>query len=284
MLFSQFSIAAVLSLASLGLATEEQPATTPVLGTDTVHGCYGSLGELEHDSDNEFNTQGKCTEICRNQSKLVAATNAKACYCGDKYPNSNDLVDDDQCTEPCPGFSDQACGGLDTYTVYNTGVKVSVGESEEQSSSTTSAASSTATTAASTAPATSDTVTTPSASATPTDSADKGSSTNVAGIAAGVVVGVVAIAGIAGGAFFFVRRRRNAEIEEEHRRNAAVNAFISGGGKPPGSSGGLSMADSRLDPVMNRRMSDGSIADNQDYSRRILRVCNPDRTSAGYAV
>lgn len=94
---------------------------------------------------------------------------------------------------------------------------------------------------------------------------------NVAGIAAGVVVGVVCLAGILGGAFFWMRRKRNAEIEEEHRRNAAVNAFISGG-KPPSSSGGLSMSDSRLDPVMNRRMSDGSIADNQDYSRRILRV------------
>ena len=75
-----------------------------------------------------------------------------------------------------------------------------------------------------------------------------------------------------------MRRKRNAEIEEEHRRNAAVNAFISGG-KPPGSSGGLSMSDSRLDPVMNRRMSDGSIADNQDYSRRILRVCDPGKLS-----
>jgi cell wall integrity and stress response component len=28
--------------------------------------------------------------------------------------------------------------------------------------------------------------------------------------------------------------------------------------------------------MMQRRMSDGSIADNQDYSRRILKVTNPD--------
>jgi hypothetical protein len=69
-----------------------------------------------------------------------------------------------------------------------------------------------------------------------------------------------------------MRRKRNKEIEEEHRRNAAVNAFI---GKAPGSSGG-SITDARLDPVMaHRRMSDGSIADNQDYSRKILRVRHP---------
>lgn len=72
-----------------------------------------------------------------------------------------------------------------------------------------------------------------------------------------------------------MKRRRNREIEEEHRRNAAVNAFMAGG-KAPSSSGGLSISDQRLDPVMvQRRLSSGSIADEQDYSRRILRVCVP---------
>lgn len=67
-----------------------------------------------------------------------------------------------------------------------------------------------------------------------------------------------------------MRQRKNREIEEEHRRNAAVSAFM----KPPGSSGGFSVdTDARMDPVMaQRRLSSGSIADNQDYSRRILRV------------
>lgn len=84
------------------------------------------------------------------------------------------------------------------------------------------------------------------------------------------MVGVVAAAAALGAICFFVRRKRNREIEEEHRRNAAVNAFM----KPPGSSGGYSVdTDARLDPVMaQRRLSSGSIADNQDYSRRILRV------------
>lgn len=105
----------------------------------------------------------------------------------------------------------------------------------------------------------------------PTSSADsKSSSANVGGIVAGVVVGVVVLLAVAGGFIFWHRRRRNQEIEEEHRRNAAVNAFM----KPPGSSGGYSVEnDSRMDPVMaQRRLSSGSIADNEDYSRRILRV------------
>jgi hypothetical protein len=113
-------------------------------------------------------------------------------------------------------------------------------------------------------------------SATASDEADSGNKTNTVGIAVGVVVGLIVLSAICGGAFFFYRRRRNAEIEEEHRRNAAVNAFIAGG-KPPSSSGGLSLSDQRLDPVMaQRRMSDGSIADNEDYSRRILRVRTTD--------
>jgi cell wall integrity and stress response component len=82
-------------------------------------------------------------------------------------------------------------------------------------------------------------------------------------------VGIVVIACAVAGGYLYMRRKRNREIEEEHRRNAAVNAFI---GKGPGSSAG-SMTDARLDPVLaHRRMSDGSIADNEDYSRRILRV------------
>ena len=59
-------------------------------------------------------------------------------------------------------------------------------------------------------------------------------------------------------------------MEEEYRRNVAGGY----GAKPPTSSAG-SVSDARLEPsvMMQRRQSDGSIADNQDYSRRILKVC-----------
>lgn len=92
---------------------------------------------------------------------------------------------------------------------------------------------------------------------------------NKAGIAAGVVVGIVALSAIAGGIIFFLRNRKKRAIEEEYRRNIAASY----GQKPPTSSAG-STSDSRLEPsvLMQRRQSDGSIADNQDYSRRILKV------------
>ncbi|KAI0432439.1 hypothetical protein F5Y09DRAFT_301790 [Xylaria sp. FL1042] len=264
---------AVLALASLTIADTkkgvEVPAQQPVQGTDTVAGCYSSLGDMTLDSTDEYNAQGYCAPTCRKKGKQTGATYLKACYCGTKLPNHKTLLDDSKCNEPCPGYDPQACGGLGAYTVYNTGVQVNVAEAELDSSSSSTTSAPTSTSSSQTSAT--NTQTAPATSESPTN--DDGSKTNVVGIAVGVVVGVVVAASIAGAAFFYLRKKRNAELEEEHRRNAAVNAFISGG-KPPRSSGGMSIADSRMDPVMNRRMSDGSIADNQDYSRRILRVTN----------
>jgi cell wall integrity and stress response component len=99
-----------------------------------------------------------------------------------------------------------------------------------------------------------------------------------AGIAAGVVVGLIAIAAIAGGAFIFFRNKQRREVEEEYRRNAAISEFTQGGKHPGSSAGDSSFSDMRLDPAVmaQRRMSDGSIADNQYYSRRILKVIHFD--------
>ncbi|KAI0438643.1 hypothetical protein F4803DRAFT_84978 [Xylaria telfairii] len=264
----QIMAVAVLALTPLTNAYDkgvEVPAQQALLGTDTVAGCYSSLGDMTLDSTDKYNAQGYCAPVCRDKGKPVGATYAKACYCGTKMPNHQTLVNDTMCNEPCPGFDKQACGGLNVYTVYNTGVQVNVAEAEFSATSTSTTATQTSQSSATNTP------TTPVQSQTPDEK--KGGSSSTVGIAVGVVVGILVVSAIAAGSYFYFRRKRNAEAEEEQRRNAAVNAFISGG-KPPRSSGGASIADSRMDPVMNRRMSDGSIADNQDYSRRILRVTN----------
>jgi hypothetical protein len=125
-----------------------------------------------------------------------------------------------------------------------------------------------ATTAAASASAASTVAVT--ATSTPTAAASKGP--NTAGIAAGVVVGVLVLAAIIGGMFFFLRNKKRRDVEEEYRRQAAVNQFTAGGKQMHTSNS--SMTDSRLDPdFLARRQSNGSIADNEDYSRRILKVC-----------
>jgi cell wall integrity and stress response component len=99
----------------------------------------------------------------------------------------------------------------------------------------------------------------------------KESGPNKAGIAAGVIVGVIALGAIVGGVVFFIRRKKQKELEDERRRHEAITSFVTRGEKPPST---FSASDSRLEPsvMFQRRQSDGSIADNQDYSRRILQV------------
>ena len=111
--------------------------------------------------------------------------------------------------------------------------------------------------------------TTPVVSPTATPQASAGP--NTAAIAAGVVVGIVLLVAIIGGVFFFMRRRKLQAIAEEQRRHEMMTNFVTG--EKPRS--GYTSPDSRLDPslMFQRRLSDGSIRDNEDYSRRILKVC-----------
>lgn len=175
-------------------------------------------------------------------------------------------------------------GGDGRWTVFLTGLKPSVRNAEPSSSPSESAAVGTPITpptSTNTGPAQvvtiggqTQTVTASGQDPSGTSSGSKSSGSggaSKAGIAAGVVVGVLGICALAGGIFLYVRMRRRRAVEEEYRRNAEINKFVTGG--KPGSAS--SMSDSRLEPsvMAQRRMSSGSIADNQDYSRRILKVC-----------
>lgn len=219
-------------------------------------------------------SSGSCNNGCKGAGFWLSGLHGPQCLCGMALPPKSDLVSDTNCNLGCSAFPPEACGGDSTFTIFNLGLEIDVPRYDSSSSSTTAGSKTSTSDPTSTeqgSPTNTDTTVTKTADPIGTSKPEK-SGPNVAGIAAGVVVGVIAAGAAIGGFFFFMRRKRNAEIEEEHRRNAAVNAFISGS-KPPSSHGSISMTDSRLDPVMaHRRMSDGSIADNEDYSRRILRV------------
>lgn len=237
----------------------------------TFQGCYTSKADLVQTIVKDGLSSGSCSTACALKSSDVFAMSSTTCYCGNKYPATEDKTKNPtDCSSKCPLYPQEACGGVTAdggsyYSIFNAGrdLEPPVYQNPQKSSS-----------ASSTSP---ESVAVHTAVVTQTqtaeeDTGNKGSGPNVAGIAAGVVAGIVAAAGIVAGIFFYMRKRRNAQIEEEHRRNAAVNAFISGS-KPPSTHGGISMTDSRMDPVLaHRRLSDGSIADNEDYSRRILRV------------
>ncbi|KAM0447717.1 hypothetical protein ACHAPV_009618 [Trichoderma viride] len=265
-------------------ANLQVPSQAPVPGADRSAGCWSSKGNLTETSGVVATkvSSGSCNILCKSKNFAVTGLQGAKCYCGMLYPPADDLADDSKCTYACPGFGNEACGTLGNpgfFSLWNTGINIDPPNYTPPASTTSSSSSSSTSSTSSDAESSSaaadpSSPATQSAEPTPSDAPSGGKKTNVAGIAAGTVVGVVVLGGLLGAAFFTMRRRRNAEIEEEHRRNAAVNAFINGS-KPPSTSGSISMTDSRLDPVMaHRRLSDGSIADNEDYSRRILRVTN----------
>ncbi|ROT37972.1 hypothetical protein SODALDRAFT_324431 [Sodiomyces alkalinus F11] len=262
---------------------EQRPKVPPMLESVTSAGCYKSKGDWEDFTIPLFLSSGSCSDLCIEEEALISAMGEGLCWCGNTMPPKDDLVDDENCNHPCPGFPEEACGGIEDgvfWSVYNNGLRLVVPHEEAEESPTSTATSPTSTRGSTPSSATASGSAAASQGAQDDDEeegddeGDGEGGPNVAAIAAGVSVGVAVILGLLGFGFWFMRRRRNQSIEEEHRRNAAVNSFIAGA-KPPGSSGGVSMTDSRMDPVLaHRRLSDGSIADNQDYSRKILRVTN----------
>ncbi|KAH6686771.1 hypothetical protein F5X68DRAFT_12342 [Plectosphaerella plurivora] len=266
--------------------TPKQPPIEPArMGGQASQGCFKSkvadwdfykIDGLSTGACHYLGPNDKGVCVAKADKKYtVSALSPDGCYCGWEYPPKADIIKDSDCNFGCPAYPGEACGGFTDdgttyYSVFNIGVKINVpykaADSSSSSSSSVADTNTPAATSGSSQPA--------SSSTSPSDEDKSDGGPSVGGIVGGVVAGV-AIVGILGAVAFFIwRRRRNQAIEDEHRRNATVNSFISGA--KPTSSSGVSMTDSRMDPGMahQRRLSDGSIADNQDYSRKILRVTN----------
>ncbi|KAK6543160.1 hypothetical protein TWF694_007076 [Orbilia ellipsospora] len=243
-------------------------AVAPVLA-DLAATCYDSSGDTKNMGPNTYQTQGLCHDQCLAAKKAVwGVTRGSTCYCGDAVPSSGKL-DQSQCSIPCQGYPQQLCGGVSAWLFGYTGV-VPPEDSNSPSKSSSSSGGSSTTDGPTVQTIIQNGGVTVTATPSGSSSAHKSGGTNTAGIAAGAVVGIIALVAIGVGGFLVVRRNRRRQAEEEYRAAVAAKEFTASIRKP--------QADSRLDPVMlqHRRLSDGSIADNQDFSRRILKVTNPD--------
>ncbi|OJD19712.1 hypothetical protein AJ78_00335 [Emergomyces pasteurianus Ep9510] len=267
-----FTYQAVLLAVLIGIGSADQLHVARQDGNVQLNrtidkGCYKSSKPLVDDGEYTWQSIGHCQGICVKIKKPVMALHKGSnCFCGDQLPRESDQITMDKCKTPCNGWPDDMCGGNETYHVLLTGwmqeknipvlggKSTSDGTSGPQTSSSTNAGQ----------------------TVVVTSGGQAGKGPNKAGIAAGVVVGIVALGAIIGGGFFFMRYKKRKAVEEEHRRNATISSFVSGG--KPLSSQHTSLSDSRLDQSMmsQRRQSNGSIADDQDFSRRILKVTNPD--------
>ncbi|KKZ60281.1 hypothetical protein EMCG_04992 [[Emmonsia] crescens] len=234
----------------------------------TDKGCYKSSIPLKDIGEYTWQSSGHCQQECVKLKKSVMALfGGSNCYCGDQLPRESDKTKMAECLVKCDGWPLETCGGHDAFHVFLTGfvqerfIPVLGGKSTTESTSSTQ---------------TSSVSKNPGETVVVTASGEPAKGPNKAGIAAGVVVGIVALGAIIGGGFFLMKHKKRKAAEEEHRRNATISSFVSGG--KPLSSQHTSLSDSRLDPsiMSQRRQSNGSLADDQDFSRRILKVTNPD--------
>lgn len=248
-------------------------ASVPVMAAgSSSKGCYSDATPLKDQGPYTFQSSGYCKTQCTKKNKAVYALyQGSNCLCGDEIPASSKKVSDDECNVSCNGYPSDKCGGDNAYAVYLTGesddVKTYGSSSSTDSSSSTSTDGTVETSGG-------HTVTATAASETgSTDETSKDSGPNTAAIAAGVVVGVVGFCALVGAGFFLWRFRKRKGMQNEYSRNARIDNF----GKPKSTS---SMSDSRFDGdfLAQRRQSNGSIDDDQDFSRRILKVTNPDRS------
>ncbi|PNS21380.1 Cell wall integrity and stress response component 1 [Sphaceloma murrayae] len=254
----------------------------------TYVGCFKNKGNLGDGDTYQFQSDGHCQGVCvqNNRQAVLGLTTGDTCLCGSQTPNNSDKVDDSSCNTPCQGYGEHMCGGSGFYSVYLTGTEENVqavGGGSTSSSGTkapTSSTNSAPSVITSIAPGrtvvVTQSATADAAAAASQSPAPDNSKPNTTAIVAGVVVGGVVAAALAGGAFFFIRHRRRRQEEEEYKQHQ-VSDFMAGskGSIPARKPSG---PDSRFDAeaMANRRLSDGSIADNEDYSRRILKVANPD--------
>ncbi|CAA9965849.1 WSC domain-containing protein [Pyrenophora teres f. maculata] len=283
MVYVRFASAlAVASMAMVAVAADtdsptkiKNPITTPTVtlpaSAMTSIGCFATGTPLENHGPYNFQSPGNCQLVCLQLGKdVMGLSDGVDCWCGDEIPAKAWQTKNETCATTCSGDDTSGCGGKGALWVVltgNTRNPVDYFEPPVSSSSSSAAAPSSTTHAASSTAAASAT-----ASATPSP-APKNDAPNTVAIAVGVVIGILGLAAIIFGVWFFLRRKRQHQAEEDYRRNAAnVNQFVNGGKLHTSNS---SMNDSRLDPsFVDRRQSNGSIADNEDYSRRILKVTN----------
>lgn len=249
--------------------------TSLVLRAMEYKGCYNSSDGLTDYGPYTWQSSGWCQKVCVGKNfKVLGLWKGSDCFCGDVVPPASALVDDSQCNSGCYGINTQMCGGKNAYGIFLTGLDsdpptYSSSVASSTTTSTSQSSTSAETTHAVTKPGGETIIVTEPVTSVPDK---KGGGSNTAAIAAGVVVGVVGLCAIVGALFFVYRYKKRKAVEEEYRRNAMMNNY-------PKSAPDFATNDSRFDRefLAQRRQSNGSIDDDQDFSRRILQVTNPDR-------
>ncbi|OGM41449.1 ER membrane protein (Wsc4) [Aspergillus bombycis] len=254
-----------------------------------------------------YQSNGLCTDTC-NSDYAFGILQGKSCWCSNIAPNKATNVDTSKCDTGCPGYPDDSCGSA------SKGVFAYIQMNEHSPSGTATVSSifqnhrstyDVATQSVETVAGEIKTITVPNSKPTSDSSAgmsekDTSSSGLSGGAIAGVVVGSIGgLAAIIAIFFliFFKKRQARSTSPSPSVSNVLLDGRNSKGSQmsvanrafsdthshtlSSGSSRLPTFTDTRLktDTVLyagGRRDSDVSLQDNEDYSRPVLRLTNPD--------
>jgi cell wall integrity and stress response component len=192
MRLSTFAFGALLAVTGVHAQAKSSPSQTPRIGFYTSQGCYTSKGNmtvLEKKMSATIMSSGSCNDACKGGNYWVSGLHGPDCLCGFALPPKNTRVSDSECNVGCSGYPMEACGGSKTYTVFNLGLNVHIPNYNPDNST---ASSSTNTPDATSAIVSNINPTVTAKTSAPANSHQGKDLPNVAGIAAGVVIGVVA--------------------------------------------------------------------------------------------
>ncbi|KAI7778484.1 hypothetical protein LA080_002088 [Diaporthe eres] len=161
-------------LLSLGqLAAAGQTLDVRKDGSETQ--CY-VFDAVDNEHTLAFNTFSACAEECLQSDQFVIAMRESGCFCLDSLPPDDKKVDASECTEPCPGYALNTCGGKPGY--YSVGTFDASDFDTSNTTNTTSTSSDTAssTTSATAIASSSNVPSNGTASATPPSSSASGTS------------------------------------------------------------------------------------------------------------
>lgn len=295
----------LLALALVVRPFAEAASSLAYCATDNTGSSFSAVSDT-------YQSNGACEQTCADYA--LGVLQGKKCWCTNVAPSVSSRKSTSDCSTGCPGYPDDSCGsaskGVFAY------VKIagnSVTSTEGGSSSTTSTSSSSSTTSDSSTTANvvkettaagevkTITVSAPSQTgaqdSTSANTAASGSSKLSGGSIAGIVIGVIGGLALIGAliflVFFYRKRARSASpipstVDMTEHRASQASSFARGV-FPQGNSHDLSgsstlgrkhtFTDNRLKTDIypnGARDSSVSLQDNEDYSRPVLRLTNPD--------
>ncbi|KAJ5099746.1 hypothetical protein N7532_006747 [Penicillium argentinense] len=282
------------------LATAVALLAESFVAADLAYCATDNTGSDYSAVTNTYQSNGACQKTCAKYA--LGVLQGKKCWCTNVVPSKSSQKATSKCDTSCPGYPDDSCGSAaDGVFAYVSVSGNSPTSTEGGSSGTTTTNTSGTTTSGSVVKETTSggevkTITVAGSSATSGADTSKATADEKSGLSggsiAGVVIGVLGGLALIGGLifliFFYRRRARSASpipsnADMTDNRTSQGSSFVRGvftQGSDTGNGLGRqnTYTDNRMKNVYPNGPRDSSVSlqDNEDYSRPVLRLTNPD--------